>query len=155
MQETPFTISIIGLVKVNAGKITISLRSSEATIDLEPSFETNARLFLRKGQNLFDIVLKTAQDFVASEGKEASFSAADLYHLALDKYPYLKRNSWTSHVIACAPDHKSYRNYGVRKDYFVYESKGVYRLKPKYLPYGITGDDDRKTKNTPDRGNKA
>lgn len=150
MQEIPFTISISGLVEFNAGKITISLRSSETTINLEPSSKTDARSFLRKGQNLFNIVLKSAQDIVASEGKDARFSAADLYHLALDKYPYLKANSWTSHVVACAPDHKSYRNYGIRKDYFIYEGKGVYRLKPEYLPFGIEGDDDRRTKNAPE-----
>lgn len=85
-------------------------------------------------QNLFDIILKTAQDFVVSGGKDARFSAADLYHLGLDKYPYLKRNSWTSHVIASAPNHPSQRHYGVRKDYFVYEGKGTYKLKPEYIP---------------------
>ncbi len=134
MQEIPFTISLTGLVKINAGKIIISLGSSRTTINLEPSSRTDARSFLRKGQSLFDVILKTAQDFVASEGKDTRFSAADLYHLALDKYPYLKRNSWTSHVIASAPNHPSQRHYGVRKDYFVYEGKGTYKLKSEYIP---------------------
>jgi hypothetical protein len=134
MNEIPFTISLRGLVKIDIGKITISLDSSRTTINLEPSARTDARSFLAKGQNLFDIILKTAQDFVASQGEDTRFSAADLYHLALDRYPYLKRNSWTSHVIASAPDHLSYRNYGVRKDFFLYEGNGTYRLKPEYIP---------------------
>jgi hypothetical protein len=134
MQEIPFTISLTGLVKIDAGKIIISLGSARTIINLEPSSRTDARSFLRKGQSLFDVILKTAQDFVASEGKDTRFSAADLYHLALDKYPYLKRNSWTSHVIASAPNHPSQRHYGVRKDYFVYEGKGTYKLKSEYIP---------------------
>lgn len=134
MQEIPFTISLRGMVRVDAGKIIISLGSTRTTVNLEASSRTDARSFLRKGQNLFDIILKTAQDFVASQGEDTRFSAADLYHLALDKYPYLKHDSWTSHVIASAPDHPSQRHYGVKRDYFDYEGKGTYRLKPRYIP---------------------
>jgi hypothetical protein len=87
-----------------------------------------------KGQNLFDIILKTAQDFVAREGPDTRFSAADLYHLALEKYPYLKRNSWTSHVIASSSSHPSQKHYGVKRDFFIYERNGTYKLNPEYLP---------------------
>jgi len=107
MKEIPFNISVSGLIKIDAGKITISLSGARTTIRLDPSSTSDARSFLRKGQTLFDIILKTAQDFVASGGKDTRFSAAELYHLALDKYPYLKRDSWASHVIASAPDHPS------------------------------------------------
>ena len=137
MQEIPFTISLRGLVRVDTDKITISLGSTRTTVNLEPSSKTDARSFLRKGQNLFDIILKTAQDFVASEGKDTRFSAADLYHLALGRYPYLKRNSWTSHVIASASNHPSQRHYGVKKDFFLYEGNGTYRLNPEYLPNDV------------------
>jgi hypothetical protein len=150
MQEIPFTISLRGLVRVDTGKITVSLGSTKTTVNLEASSKTDARSFLEKGQNLFDIILKTAQDFVASEGEDTRFSAADLYHLALEKYPYLKRNSWTSHCIAAAPDHPSQRHYGVKKDFFLYEGKGTYRLKPEYLSYGIASDDDMRNKNAPE-----
>jgi hypothetical protein len=150
MQEIPFTISLRGLVRVDAGKITVSLRSARTTINLETSSKSDARSFLEKGQNLFDIMLKTAQDLVASEGKDTRFSAADLYHLALEKYPYLKRNSWTSHVIASASNHPSQKHYGVKKDFFLYEGKGTYRLKPEYLSYGIAGDNDMRNKNAPE-----
>jgi hypothetical protein len=149
MKELPFIISLRGLVRVDAGKITISLNSTRAIVNLEPSSRIDARSFLVKGQNLFDIVLKTAQDLVASEGKDSRFSAADLYHLALEKYPYLKRGSWTSHVIASAPNHPSQHHYGVKKDFFLYEGKGTYRLKPEYLSYGIAGDNDMRNKNAP------
>jgi hypothetical protein len=134
MQEIPFTISLNGLIKSDAGKIIISVESSRTTINLEPSSKTDARSFLRKGQTIFDILLKTAQDLVASEGKDARFSASDLYHLALDQYPYLKRTSWTSHVVASSSNHPSQRHYGEKRDFFVWEGKGVYKLKPEYIP---------------------
>lgn len=134
MNEMPFTISLRGRVRVGTDKITISIDSARTTINLEPSSKTDARSFLGRGQNLFDIILSTARELVASEGVDARFSAADLYHLALDKYPYLKQNSWTSHVIASAPDHKSQKHYGVRRDFFIYEGRGTYKLKPEYIP---------------------
>ncbi len=149
MKEIPFIISLRGLVRVGTDKITISLDSVRTTINLEPSSKTDARSFLERGQNLFDIMLSTARELVASQGADARFSAADLYHLALEKYPYLKRNSWTSHCIAAAPDHTSQRHYGVKKDFFLYEGKGTYRLKPEYLSYGIAGDNDMRNKNAP------
>ena len=133
MVEILFSISLRGRVRVGTDKITISLDSSRTTINLEPSSKSDARSFLEKGQNLFDIILSTAREFVSSNGADVRFSAADLYHLAIEKYPYLKSNSWISHVIASAPDHKSQKHYGVKKDYFLYQGNGVYKLKPEYL----------------------
>jgi hypothetical protein len=138
MQKIPFTISLRGVVRVDAGKITINLGSTQTTINLEPSSKTDARSFLTKGQNLFDIILSTARELMASEGKDTRFSAADLYHLALEKYPYLKQNSWTSHVIASASNHPSQKHYGVKKDFFLYERNGKYMLNPKYLPTNLS-----------------
>jgi len=139
MKELPFTISLRGLVRVDADKITVSLSSTRTTVKLETSSKSDARSFLRKGQNLFDIILETARDFIASQGEDTPFSAADLYHLALDKYPYLKQNSWTSHTIASASNHPSQRHYGVKKGFFIYEGNGTYKLEPKYIP-GREGD---------------
>jgi hypothetical protein len=133
MTEMPFTISLRGVVKVEAGKITISIGSTQTTINLEPSSKTDARSFMEKGQNLFDIMLKAARDLVASEGSDTRFSAADLFHLALEKYPLIKRNSWTSHVIASSSNHPSQKHYGVKKDFFYYEGNGTYKLNPEYL----------------------
>ena len=137
MNEIPFSISLRGLVSVSTDKITISLDSSRTTINLEPSSKTDARSFLGKGQNLFDIIVSTAMEFVASQGEDTSFSAANLYHLALEKYPYLKQNSWTSHVIASASNHPSQRHYGVKKDFFLYEGNGTYKLNSEYQPMNL------------------
>ena len=137
MQEISFTISLRGVVRVESGKITISLGSTRTTVNLEASSKTDARSFLSKGQNLFDIILKTAQDFVASEGKDTRFSAADLYHSALEKYPLIKRNSWTSHMIASSSNHPSQHHYGVKKDFFLYEGNGKYTMNSEYLPVNL------------------
>ena len=134
MQEIPFTISLRGVVRVGTNKITISLNSARTTINLEPSSKTDARSFLTKGQNLFDIILQTVQDLVSVQGEDTRFSAADLYHIALEKYPLIKRNSWTSHVIASSSNHPSQKHYGVKKDFFYYERNGTYKLNPEYLP---------------------
>ena len=131
--DIPFLISLHGVVKVGTEKITISLDSTRTTINLEPSSKSDARSFLERGQNLFDVILSTAREFVASNGTDARFSAADLYHMALEKYPLIKRNSWTSHIIASSSNHPSQKHYGVKKDFFFYEGKGVYKLNPEYL----------------------
>ena len=133
MQEVPFTICLTGRIKIDAGKITLSIGKAQTVVDLEPSRSSDARLFLPKGETLFDLVLETAKAFVTSEG-QPTFSAADLYHCALERYPNLKRNSWAAHVMAASPAHSSYRHFSVRKDYFDYQGKGTYRLKPRYLP---------------------
>ncbi len=139
MDKVPFDITLSGMIKIDAGKITLTIDKAQTTVDLEPSTKSDARFFLRKGQTLFDIVLNTAQEFVASEGQELRFSAADLYHLALDKYPHLKRNSWTSHVIASAPNHPSYNHFATKKNYFRYLGDGTYKLEDMYI-----GDEDDK-----------
>ena len=131
--EIPFSISLRGVVKVGGDKITISLDSSRTTINLEPSSKSDARSFLEKGQNLFDVILSTAREFVSSNGTAARFSAGDLYHLAIEKYPYLKQNSWNSHMIASASNHPSQKHYGVKRDFFIYEGNGTYELNPEYL----------------------
>ncbi len=140
MQEVPFTLSLSGVIKIEADKITISIGKTKTIVELGPSPKTDARLFLRKGQTIFDVILNTAQNYTVSHGKRSRFSAAELYHLAKEQYPHLKRNSWTAHMIASAPEHSSYRHYGVTKDYFAYLGKGTYQLRPAYL-IGNTEDE--------------
>ena len=143
MQKIPFAISLSGTIKIDAGKITIAIGKAQTTVDLEPSPRSDARLFLPKSQTLFDVILDTAREFVASEGQRATFSAAQLYYMALEKYPNLKRNSWAAHVMAATPTHSSHRHFSVRKDYFEYLGRATYRLRPKYLPANTESDHDR------------
>ena len=107
------------------------IKVNEAIINMKMDMEdeTRGKLKLERGKTLFDIVLDTAKTWVEESGT-SQFTAAQLYHEALDRYPELnlKRNSWGAHVISCAPDHPSYRNYTSKRNYFSYLGKGRYRL---------------------------
>jgi len=79
---------------------------------------------------MYDLVLETARQVIKDEFEENQFTAAQLYHVALRKYPGLKRNSWNSHVIGSAPNHPSYRHFSSSHRYFRYLGKGEYSLDP-------------------------
>jgi len=50
----------------------------------------------------------------------------------LGKYPELKRNSFMTRVIACTPNHSSYKHYTSKRDYFNHIGPGLYRLSDQY-----------------------
>ena len=131
MQEIPFSVPITGVVRIDEGSVTITINRAETTISFEPQ-QKQERISLDKGRTLFDILLETAQELVRRTN-ENRFSAAQLYGVALERYPALKRNSWGSHVIASAAGHSSQRYYGSKRDYFRYLGDGTYSLKDMYL----------------------
>jgi hypothetical protein len=137
MQEISFSIPVSGTIKIDNNRITIIVNRAETTINFEPIPSKEERISLGKGQTVFDIVLNTARRLVKSDF-EKRFSAADLYHEALGRYPSLKRNSWAAHVIASAPNHPSHKHYATKRDYFNYIGAGTYNLNHEYLP----NDDD-------------
>jgi hypothetical protein len=104
--------------------------------------EVGGKLKLERGKTLFDIVREIAKSWVAESGT-SQFTAAQLYHEALDRYPELnlKRNSWGAHVISCAPDHPSYKNYTSKRNYFTYMGKGLYRLSAHVFTEASSGKD--------------
>ncbi len=132
MQEIPFSIPVSGVVRINEGSITITINRAETAISFESAHTKQKRISLEKGRTLFDVVLETAREMVIMTG-ENRFSAAQLYGVALERYPTLKRNSWGSHVIASAANHPSQRYYGSKRDYFRYLGDGTYSLKDIYL----------------------
>ena len=142
MKEISFSIPVSGVVQIDEGSITITVNKAETTITFEPPLQKEGRILLEKGKTMFDIVLDTAREFVRSND-ENRFSAATLYHEAIDKYPNLKRNSWTSHVIACAPNHTSHKHYSSRRDYLRYLGDGTYSLNAKYMEMDKLKDLDR------------
>ena len=131
MQEIFFTIPLTGKINLKDGTIIITVNKSETAIDFEPAPGKEARISLEKGRTLFDVVLEVARE-VAGRSETGQFSAAELYSEALERYPSLKRNSFNSHVIACAPNHTSYKHYASKRDYLSYSGNGLYRLNPQY-----------------------
>ncbi len=128
MSEIAFSIPVTGTIRIQGSSLVIKINESAITMKLDMADEVRGKLKLERGKTLFDIVLEIAKSWVEESGN--SFTAAQLYHMALDRYPSLnlKRNSWGAHVIACAPDHPSYRNYTSKRNYFTYMGKGLYRL---------------------------
>jgi len=141
MQEILFSIPISGIARIDEGSITITINRAETAISFEPQ-QKQERISLEKGRTLFDVVLETAQELVRRTD-ENRFSAAQLYGLAMERYPTLKRNSWGSHVIASAANHPSQRYYGSRRNYLKYLGDGTYSLSLKYMGKNKSGDPDK------------
>ena len=131
MQEISFSIPVAGFIRVSENSITIVVNRAETTVIFEPAVKKEVRIILAKGETLFDVLLETAKKYVEAN-KQDRFSAAQLYHEAIRRYPDLKRNSWGAHVIASSPNHRSQKHYGTRRDYFNYLGKGMYTLNPQY-----------------------
>ena len=53
------------------------------------------------------------------------FSPAELYDKALKSYPDLRKNSFMARIIACAPNHNSYKHHASKRDYLSYLGQGV------------------------------
>ena len=130
MDEVSFNIPISGTLRIDKKSIIITINQAETTIDL--SAIPRKRVALKEGQNLFDVVLETAQNLVKSS-KVNRFTGAELYNEGLKSHPDLKRNSWAGHVIASAPNHPSYNHFATKKDYFRYLGNGCYKLESQYL----------------------
>lgn len=138
MQEITFSIPVSGVVRIEDGSIIIRVNRAETLISFRPEPEEKERRALPKGTTVFDVLLETARDFVASTG-QTRFTSGDLYRLAIVRYPDLKRNTWTSHTIASAPDHPSYRHHSSKRDFFRYLGGGAYQLQPKFsLDTGVS-----------------
>ena len=129
MSEVAFSIPVTGTIRIQGDSLVIKISESAITLKLDMANEARGKLKLERGKTLFDIVLEIAKNWV-EESRTSQFTAAQLYHSALDRYPELnlKRNSWGAHVISCAPDHPSYRHYTSTRNYFTYMGKGLYRL---------------------------
>jgi len=129
MSEVAFSIPVTGTIRIQDNSLVIKVNEATINLKLDMPNEAGGKLKLERGKTLFDIVLDTAKSWVAESGTN-QFTAAQLYHTALDRYPELnlKRNSWGAHVISSAPDHPSYRNYTSKRNYFTYMGKGLYRL---------------------------
>ncbi len=135
MAEAIFSIPISGTIDIQAETLTIKVNESVLTIKIEGKEGGGPkRLKLEPGRTLFDVVLDAAKTMVR-DLKMSEFTAADLYHLAVDKHPdlNLKSNSWSAHVVSSAPNHPSYGHYTARRNYFRYLGKGKYSLDPSLL----------------------
>lgn len=131
------------VIRVEGNSLAIRIGEYMLTLKIEgPEAKPSGRLQLGHGRTLFDLVLNAARTYAKDTG-DSEFSAADLYHLAVKMNPdvSIRRNSWNSHVVSCAPNHPSYRHYTSHRDYFRYLDKGRYSLHPSLLPQNYVSRD--------------
>ncbi len=141
VKEIPFSIPVSGVVRIDEDSVVIIVNKTETNISLSPVPLSGKRLFQEQGKTMFDVVLEAAREVVRKKGANR-FSPPELYEEALKSYPDLRKNSFMSRVIACAPNHNSYKHHASRRDYLSYLASGVYTLNDKYKVrqdlFGIT-----------------
>lgn len=131
MKEIPFSIPVSGVVRIDEDNVVIIVNKTETSISLSPVSKSGKRLFREKGKTMFDLVLEAARRVVRNKGVNR-FSPPELYQEALKSYPDLNKNSFMTRVIACAPNHKSYKHHASTRDYLSYLAPGVYTLRYQY-----------------------
>jgi len=132
MREVAFSIPISGVVRINEGRVAITVNKADTEIRFETEKGPSKRITFELGMTMFDIVLDAARNVIRRKGVNR-FTAAELYHQSLERYPELKRNSFAAHVIASAPNHSSYRHYTAKRDFLYYMNRGLYRLVDEYV----------------------
>lgn len=136
MREVAFSIPVTGTIWIEGDSLRITVSETTVTMKVEPE-EAQRKLTLEPGRTLFDIVLDVARSFVQDTGTN-EFTGAELYHIALGKYPELnlKRNTWGAHMISCAPSHPSYHHSTARRSFFRYLGDGRYSLDESLMSSG-------------------
>jgi len=136
MPEPTSDTPITDIIRIEGNSLSLRVGEYQLTVKIEgPEARPSDRLKLERGQTMFDLVLDAARTFVEDTG-DNEFSAAALYHIAVERNPELsiRRNSWGSHVVSSAPIHQSYKHYTSHRDYFRYLGRGRYSLNPRLLP---------------------
>ena len=131
MRELAFSIPVSGVIHIDGDSVTITVNRAETSISLEPGLTPGKRISLESGVTMYDVILETAREVIQRKGFNR-FSAPEVYSAALEKYPQLKRGSFMSRVIACTPDHSSYKHYTSKRDYFSHIGPGLYKLNDEY-----------------------
>ena len=140
-RELPFSIPISGVIRLNKDSVTIIVNRAETGISLEDEPKHGKRISLEAGKTMYDVILEAARELVQRKGFNR-FSAPELYSVARENYPELKRASFMSRVIACTPDHPSYKHHKSRRDYFSHIGTGLYWINKQYAT-NKTSDEKR------------
>ncbi len=131
MKEIPFSIPVTGVIRIDEDSVIVIVNKTETSISLSPVPQSGKRIYQQQGKNMFDIVLEAARGVVRKKGVNR-FSPPELYEEALKSYPDLRKNSFMSRVIACAPNHNSYKHHLSTRDYLSYLAPGTYTLNDQY-----------------------
>jgi len=140
MKEFPFSIPVSGVIRIDEDQATIIVNEARTIISLRPETLSGKGKPLEPGKTMYDVILETAREVVKSKGFNR-FTAPEVYRKALEKYPALNRGSFMSRVIACTPDHPSYKHYKSGRDYFSRIGSGFYQLNDQYKVVKISNEE--------------
>ena len=132
MRDVAFSIPVSGVVRIDGDSVTVVVNRAETIISMLTEAEPGKRVSLEPGITMYDVILETAREVTRQKGVNR-FSAPELYYEALGQHPELKRNSFMSRVIACTPNHSSYKHYTSKRDYFSFIGPGQYSLNDRYM----------------------
>ena len=88
MKEIPFSIPVTGIIRINGNVITVIVNRAVTNVTLDPVEESPERTVFEPGTTMFDIILKSAQEFFRRKGYNR-FTGLDLYAIAKETYPGL------------------------------------------------------------------
>lgn len=142
MKEIPFSIPVSGVVWINGESVKIIVNKAETIISLQSETLPSKGTSLEPGKTLYDVILETAREVIRIKGFNR-FTAPELYHKALETYSGLNRGSFMSRVVACTPNHSSYKHYISNRDYFSRIGSSFYQLNEQYR-LGKAVDKERK-----------
>ncbi|MFC1954625.1 hypothetical protein ACFLVZ_02240 [Chloroflexota bacterium] len=131
MKEIPFSVPVSGIIRIDGNVITVIVNRAVTNIALDPEVESQERTVFEPGTSMFDIILESAREFVKRKGYNR-FTGLDLYAIALESYPGLKKRSFMTRITAATPNHTSYKHHHSQRDYFQRIAPGIYSLEYKY-----------------------
>jgi hypothetical protein len=133
MQEIPFSIPVTGILRMDGSVITVIVNRTATRVILETGKEAPERTIFEHGTTMFDILLESAREYVNRKTYNR-FTGPDLFAVAREKYPDLKKRSFMARLTAATPNHPSYKHHLSHRDYFSRIAPGVYTLESKYTP---------------------
>ena len=140
MREMSFSIPVSGIISIDGDTVTITVNKADTIVTLGHEVRLGGRVSLEPGKTTFDVILEVARELVKRKGFNR-FSAPELYAVALEEYPQLKRNSFMSRVVASTPNHASHKHHASRRDFFSHIGQGLYWLNEKYMPDKVAKED--------------
>jgi hypothetical protein len=130
MKEIPFSIPVSGVIRMDGNVVTVIVNRAATRVLLEGG-ESPQRMVFEPGTNMFDILLESAREFLRRRAYNR-FTGQDLFTIAREKYPDLKKRSFMSRLTAATPNHPSYKYHLSKRDYFSRIAPGIYTLENKY-----------------------
>ena len=140
MKEIPFAVPLTGVIKIDGNVITVIVNRAVTNVSLEGVAGSPERTVFEPGTNMFDIILASAREFLTRR-QYNRFTGIDLFAIARESYPGLKKRSFLSRVTAATPNHPSYKHHLAHRDYFSRIATGIYTLENRYIPKKAAADD--------------